>query len=376
MTVEKAKQMAAVQQRTDLDLTVRTIIAAFACVLVVLLFYLQYDFYMENGNEYINTSDNDYYSDRINRELSGSFSIGDVNNLPLIYLYKFIQFSISTPVDRMVFVVNIFYLLLSYVMLERVHFAAAGRYIPLHFAIGLLPLVAYIPLINKDGITTLFYCSLVHVLYFGTKGSLAPLLLSMLVRVQSPLVAVLAWAQTVVSQDYRLRAALLLAAYSVVSLASAFLQNTGRFLDMNTVTGSALGLSQLRYDLDYDFYIGSFLTNFLLPLKYIYDTARSIYVDGSPLSIIIAVGRVCFLMIFGRYLFMALKLLYMPWSFVEGPLVLISSVVSSFLIVWMLSPVVHYRYFVSIIPIIVLGLSLMECTGEDRPGPGQALPEA
>ncbi len=149
----------------------------------------------------------------------------------------------------------------------------------------------------------------------------------------------------------------LLFLYVFCSTAALYLERSGALLSHESYAEG--GVSYWISRLNSDYFIGSYLLNFLKPIQYVYDLYRGAVFDFSLVGVVVFYSRLIFFFLVLFYGFYFFRLVYAPWSYNRHKdLFYISALVSSFFLVYMISPVVHYRYFIGIAPVIIFFLFL------------------
>jgi hypothetical protein len=339
----------------------RVLLVALVMVVFQHFFEINREWLMAVGNDFVNTSDHKFYSERIFGDFNLQVvSLGELNNFPLTLLYGGLARLTHLRIDQYAYIVNIPILLFAYIVIERIHIIATGTVIRPIYVFGLLPLLAYVPLINKDAFGVLFYplLALVFLRPRITDAIFIAVLLPL--RIQHILVLIISLFFRIPSITFPLRVGILVVLYIILSTAAGYVSSSDLIFNAADVTGSATGLGYLVRSLNNYGYLGSVLFNLTVPLKYIFDLGRSVQTNYSVVGITIMIGRIgttALLVLNARRL---IPLIYCPPYFCERrQLYCISSVVCSFFLAWMVSPIVHYRYLLNVVPLLMAGLSIL-----------------
>jgi hypothetical protein len=251
-------------------------------------------------------------------------------------------------------------LLLAYVALERLHLQIASRPMRPRYVLGLLPLLAYVPLINKDSIGILFYVLLALTLLQAKRWRVLAMLALVPFRIQHLAILLMSLSFRLPALALSLRVGVLVLAYVLMAIIAAYISSSGLLFNADDATGSAIGITVLTRQLNEFGYLGSILLNLAVPLKYLFDLARSVWFDSSLVGVVIMFGRTYLSLLLLVNLWRVLQLIYLPPLFYSRPaLYSLSSVICSFFLIWMVSPVVHYRYLLNILPLLLLGVSAL-----------------
>lgn len=324
-------------------------------------FEINREWLMETGNDLFNTSDHKFYVGRIFSDFSLiTISLGELNNFSLTMFYGCLARLTESRIDQYACFVNIPVLLLAYFAIERIHISATGTLIRPIYTLGLLPLLAYVPLINKDAFGALFYSILA--LFLVQPGILRALLIVLLLplRIQHLLVLVTGLTFQLPAIKPSLRIGILVTFYLVFSIAAGFVSSSNLLFNATDATGSAMGLGNLVRILNSFAYLGSILLNMIIPLKYIFDLGRSVQFSDSAVGATVMIGRVVTTALLALNIRRLIQLIYCPPLFYHRrQLYCLSSIVCSFFLTWMISPIVHYRYLLNIVPLLMAGLSIM-----------------
>jgi hypothetical protein len=315
---------------------------------------------MIEGNDLVNTMDHAFYSTRIYEAIDWLPPFAEFNNFAVTVLYAKLAYFTGLRIEQYAFLVNIPVLLLAYVALEHLHLLiASGPMRPL-YALGLLPLLAYVPLINKDAFGILFYVLLALTLRQAKPWRLMAMLALVPFRVQHPGILLLTLSFRLPALALSVRVGLLVVVYVMLAVVAGYISVSEVLFISSGATGSAIGLTELARLLNDYGYLGSILLNLTIPIKYLFDLGRSVQFDASIVGAMIMFGRTYLTILLLANLLRVLPLIYLPPYFYSRPsLYTLSSVICSFFLIWMISPVVHYRYLLNIVPLLLVALSVL-----------------
>lgn len=349
------------------QLRFRLILVAALLVGIQVLFELGRAHYLLGGNDAVNIADHAFYSVRMYGDLSIPASLNEINNLAVTLIYAGLTRLTGVPLDRFAFLVNIPLLLLAYAVLERAHVLLTGRLLGWPYALGLLPLAAYVPLINKDAFSVLFHILLVASFLRPRAGSVGAVVALAPVRVQHLGMLAIGLLLAIPRLAPSVRAGLAVFLYIVLSMVAGYVSSAELVFSATSATGTALGINAIVRELNDFGFLGSALLNLTIPIRHAFDLVRSVDFDGSPLNSVVMLGRIYLVLTLVANLKGVFLLIYCAPVFSNRRgLYLTSVVVCSFFLVWMVSPIVHYRYFLDLAPVLLLGLSVLSV---ERPAP-------
>jgi hypothetical protein len=328
------------------------------CAVVIfsfqIIFFLGYEYYFELGRSYINFPDHEFYVNVVGGE-GLSANLTSVNNYPISAFYLTLHDIFGLDLIFSSMVVNFLVMIFSYARLEFICFYSSGRFLPIIGCLSIAVALQFSVLINKDSFSLLFYIILVSFLIARRGSDLFWVLVLMPMRVQFLMIFLCVLFLTAgVSGKASMRVFIrLLFLYVFCSTIALYLERYGSLLSHENYAEG--GVSYWISKLNSDYFIGSYLLNFLKPIQYVYDLYRGAVFDFSLVGIVVFSSRLIFffLIIFNGIYF--LRIVYAPWTYSQHKdLFFVSALVCSFFLVYMISPVVHYRYLIGISPIIIL----------------------
>lgn len=317
-------------------------------------FFVGYEYYYNLGRSHINFPDHEFYIDVIGGEgLSNGLSSANNYSISAFYLILHDIFGLDLLLSSML--VNFLVMIFAYARLELICFHSSGRFLPIVCCLAIAVALQFAVLINKDSFSLLFYILLVSFLIARRSFDLFWILILMPMRIQFLMVFLCVLFLTAGSDG---RASLrifvrLLFLYVFCSTIALYLERSGSLLSHENYAEG--GVSYWISKLNSDYFIGSYLLNFLKPIQYVYDLYRGAAFDFSLVGGVVFSSRLIFFFLILFYGFCFLRLVYAPWSYSRNKdLFCIAALVSSFFLVYMISPVVHYRYLIGIGPVIIL----------------------
>ncbi|QUE77612.1 hypothetical protein [Stutzerimonas stutzeri] len=333
----------------------RVMCFALSVIIFQAVFLIDLNYYYSLGSSYINIPDHEYYVGVVaGGELLKSLSSLNNYSISVFYYYAHKVFGVDLVLISLV--VNFVVLIVAYAKIERMYFSILGRFLPLIYCFALTAVLQFSVLINKDSFSVLFYVVLLSFLLTRAKFDIFLILILAPMRIQYVVILVLLCFLSGVSKESRLKVLLrVILLYFICSTVSLFLERHGILLSHDNYADG--GVSRWISILNANYFIGSYVLNWIKPVQYIYDLYRGAHFDWSVIGAWVYLSRLTLffsIILFGYSFF---KLVYMPWTYRRDRVSYsLSILISAFFLVYMISPVVHYRYFLGIAPVVLFSL--------------------
>lgn len=317
-------------------------------------FFVGYEYYYGLGRSHINFPDHEFYVDVIGGE-GLSIGLSSANNYSISAFYLIFRDVLGLDLLLSSMLVNFLVMIFAYARLEFICFYSSGRFLPIICCLSISVALQFAVLINKDSFSLLFYILLVSFLIARRGFDLFWILILIPMRIQFLMVFLCVLFLTAGGDD---RASLrvfvkILFLYIFCSTIALYLERSGSLLSHENYAEG--GVSYWISKLNSDYFIGSYLLNFLKPIQYVYDLYRGAVFDFSLVGGVVFSSRLIFFFLILFYGLYFLRLVYAPWSYSRHKdIFCVAALVSSFFLVYMISPVIHYRYLIGISPVIVL----------------------
>ncbi|PWE47448.1 hypothetical protein [Pseudomonas prosekii] len=330
---------------------------AFFCILAFfqVVFYINFDYYFVSNGSYLNIPDHIFYEGVVTG-FGLAPDISSLNNYVVSFIYSIFYILGMSDLVLVSLVLNIIILSYAYSRTELLCFHVTQRFLPLLYWMGLLSVLQFSILINKDSFGVLFYVLLVSYLMLRRKTDLLLLLILCPVRLQFFLV--LSFSIFLVgginSRKGRLKVIAKVAfLYCLCSVIALYLESNESLLAHSYYSEG--GVAYWISTLNSQYYIGSFLLNVLKPIQYVYDLFRSAIIDDSLLGWGVYFSRLYLVFVILILSVRFCSAVYLPWRFFERrEKFFVSIVVCSFFLVYSISPIVDYRYLINIAPVLML----------------------
>ncbi|MCD5978827.1 hypothetical protein [Pseudomonas quasicaspiana] len=332
----------------------------FCCVsFFQLTFYFDQDYYIRVGGAYLNVPDHRFYTGVVKWScLVPGFT--SLNNHVVTYIYSvFFSLGVSDLVLASIFL-NVVVIGLAYSRIELLCFNANGRFIPLLYWLGLFCVFQFSILINKDSFAVLFYVTLVSFLILRKKTDFFLLLLLSPIRMQFAMVMFFAFflAFWLPAQKIKIHIfARVFFLYCLCSMVALYFELNATLLAHKFYAKG--GVAYLISSLNSQYYAGSFLLNVIKPVQYVYDLFRSAAYDGSVLGLVVYFSRLYLVFIIGLMGVSFFRGIYLPWTYIKAKEKYSAAIViSSFFLVYSISPIVDFRYLINIAPALIVFFAL------------------
>lgn len=339
---------------------IRIMLFSFSLIFFQGVIYGNLNYYLSDGGFYLNVPDHVFYSGLIgfsDIELSAS----SLNNFVIVYLYSFVSSFFNIDIIFASALINLSVLVFAYARIEKLCFLITGNFLPFVYCLGFFLVLPFSVLINKDSFGVLFYILLVSFLIYRGGVDFFLLLLLFPLRLQFPLVflfALLIFTVRFGKLEKRYCVVIMvLCLYFFGSGISLYAEYTQIFfLKSGYAEG---GVAYWASFFNSNYYIGSFIFNLLKPLQYVYDLYRGAVFDYQLISAFIYFIKIYVFIVFCSSSVIFFRSVYSPWFFLSSRESLaVSSVICSFFLVYIISPIVDFRYFMNIAPVFMLLFSV------------------
>lgn len=335
----------------------RSMIFGFCVLLFQGLFTLNSAYYFLEGGSYLNIPDHKFYVALLSGE-GLEVTLSSINNFVIAFLYESIGLIFPFDYVGQSLFVNMLVLGFAFYTADTIVRKVTGKYLSPIYCIALGSVFQFSVLINKDSFAVLYYLLLVYYFLTGSKRVLVLLLVLCPIRIQLGLVFAFSTFLVFCAKrnKYAFVAGVLLL-YSVGAAIATYLESSEVLLDHAGYAEG--GVAALISDLNKRYYLGNFLLNVVKPLQYVYDLWRSAIFDGSILGSLIWFFKCVTLFLLGCNAYPIMTAMYMPWRFnFAWAQVATATVVCAFFLVYLISPIVDYRYLMTIIPVMIVLLAL------------------
>ncbi|WP_166268187.1 hypothetical protein [Marinobacter caseinilyticus] len=307
-------------------------------------------------NKFINIPDHEFYYTNISSSnLIGAFS--SFNNFVIVKIYGFF-YAHGFNVELISFFINACVLIFSYWLLEFIIYFKTGRFFQPQYLITLFAIFQFSVLINKDSFAVLFYISLMSYALTNNRRFLLISIVLIPIRIQFLFIFIcFIIFQYLQKKSWTFILLGVLFFYFLGGMASVFLERSEVILGHQNYNSS--GLAYLISWLNEKYFIGSILFNFVKPIQYFWDLMISLSVPGSVISFLVFFGRFSAILLISINFYRILSIIYMPWKFRNyGELLALNALVVSFFLIYIISPVVNYRYLLDFFPVILIAVIL------------------
>lgn len=329
----------------------------FFCILAFFqaVFYFDFYYYFTPDSSYLNIPDHMFYAGVV----TGFDLVPDVsslNNYIVSFIYSvFFNLGVSDLVSASFFL-NISILTYAYWRTEMLCFDVTKRFLPVFYWLGLLAILQFSILINKDSFGVLFYVVLLSFLVLRKKSDLFLLLLLCPIRMQFFLVLAFSLFLVGALNAHKSKSKIGLKVfflYFICSVVALYLESSEALLPHSYYSEG--GVASWISLLNNQYYIGSFLLNVLKPIQYVYDLYRSANLDDSLLGWGVYLSRLYLVFVIVVLGYRFCSAVYLPWTFLKkGEQFFASVVICSFFLIYSISPIVDYRYLINISPVLML----------------------
>lgn len=315
-------------------------------------FYFDSDYYFSIGSPHLNTPDHIFYAGLVS-DFDLDPAISSLNNYIVVSIYSFFNYFGASDLVVVSCFVNLFFLVCAYARVELLSYSVTRRFLSPLFFVAVLTVLPFSVLINKDSFAVLFYVVLVSFLFSYRKFDLVLLLLLMPIRIQFFMVFVFSlFILCGVRSGVKFRVVFL---YFLGGAVALYIERAELLFSHGGYAEG--GVSYFISMLNNNYYIGSFIFNILKPFQYVYDLYRGAVYDPSFIGGAVYFFRIYLFFMICLFFVCFFRAVFFPWSFFsnrDDGVVAVAVVVCSFFLVYMISPIVNYRYLINIAPIVVL----------------------
>ena len=336
---------------------IRSLILLSISLIYFYLFLHDHKTYYEDLVTFINVPDNLRYISYIENGFEG-FLLSGVNNYSIVFIYSILTSLFSGSIEVVAFIINIFILLISYILTERFSRKNTGSFLSRRHFLVFMVLLPFILMINKD-IFIVLYLLMVLVWWFsgGVLNFIIVFSLSLLKIQLVPIFLVflfLNYAARYGSSVFILSVGFL---YVFISFVSSYFGvlvfDLSNYSDVGNIAHIKFSINQSV------FFLGDLLFNFLLPIQFVYDLILSIKLGDDALLVAISIFKLFFLGFILLNSRKTAKLIYYPSAFINHKLLFpYVCLLISFFLVSMISPIINYRYFLPCAPILIIMVSM------------------